>query len=165
MYTNFGCVVDGSLLTFHVDLKDNDVAHGVAGEWEIVSDAEGVDLRRPWLQHVTLYPWQREFNVLLSGVHREFVFRRLESSDSYDELAFAVEVLRDPPRINGIAYHKRPTEDVLRSCLNRLAAKLSVSEIVVQNEPESSDIVELLDRVGRRDDLSQVHLTKAIERG
>lgn len=159
MYTNFGCEIDGALHYYNVDVPSPDLN---AGDLQVASDTSKIDLRLPWLQHTTAYSWQREVSVMLNGVHRQFIFKR-ESNDDV-ELAFAVEVKRDPPRVNGIAYRHRPTQEAFVDCLRRVAAILGVGELTFPNEPESSDLTPLLDAVGKRDETSQKHLTLAIER-
>jgi hypothetical protein len=171
MYRNFGCQVGGELLTYHVEFEGEELEkEEVGGEGEdedrlqMVTEAQNgmMDLRLPWLQHTVPYSWQREFSVLLAGFHRLFLFKR----PGLDEvvLAFAVETGRKVPRVNGIAYHTRPGEGVFKNCLLRVAKELGMGKLDFQNEPENSGIVELLEQVARRDELSQVHLTRDIER-
>lgn len=159
MYQNFGCVITGALFYYHVDVPEPDAN---AGTLELVGTDAQIDLRLPWLQHTTPYSWQREFSVILTGFHQQFLFKR--PSEDEVALALAVDTTSQVPRINGIAYSSRPRADELFDCLRRVAAKLDVSQLDFTNEPETSDVSVLLEVIARRNELSQKHLSLAIER-
>jgi hypothetical protein len=168
MYERFGCVVDkdvGDLLYYHVKF-DAEGPHAGDGNGvvEMVRESEDVDLDLPWLQRRQFYSWQREMTVLLTGVHRMFGFRRAGSEDVV--LTLAVEPGRDPPRVNGVAYKEgeRPGEELFRAALEKVAGILGVKELVFSNEPGSSELITLFEKVGKQDELSQKHLTYTIER-
>lgn len=159
MYQNFGCVITGALYYYHVDVAEPDAN---AGSLELVGNDTKIDLRLPWLQHSTAYSWQREFSAILSSSHQQLLFRR--PSDDDVALALAVDTTSQVPRINAIAYSSRPRADELLDCFRRVAAKLDVSGLEFTNEPETSDVLPLLEVIARRNELSQKHLSLAIER-
>lgn len=159
MYQNFGCVITGALFYYHVEVGEPDPN---AGTLELVGSDTNIDLRLPWLQHTTAYSWQREFSVILTGFHQQFLFKR--ASEDEVALALAVDTTSQVPRINAIAYSNRPRADELLDCLRRVAAKLGVSQLDFTNEPETSDVSALLEVIARRNELSQKHLILAIER-
>lgn len=159
MYENFGCVIDRSLFYHYIEITGADRS---ASHVALAEETTKLDLRLPWLQHTTAYAWQREFGVILTGVHRQYVFKKAPSNALV--LAVAVDVTNESPRVNAIAYNERPTAEEFMDCMRELGTKLQVRKLTFANEPEESDITPLLDAVGRREKLSQKHLTLVIER-
>ena len=179
LYLKMGCRIDeplGELRSYQIDVTSPALATKLPSSADFVMRTkDSLELGLPWLQHATGYTWQREFSVLLSGLHRQYVFKRKRAdgrpttdvdNDADFEVALAVEIHRKPPRVNGIAYHARPDMGVLLECLKQVARDLDgdIKEIVFANEPECSDITPTLGRIVRRNDLMQKQLLLTIDR-
>jgi hypothetical protein len=79
-------------------------------------------------------------------------------------LALMVEEKGEKLRMDYYAYSERPSPELLINALRVLAKELDKTSFEVVNEPECSEMTEILSKAGRRrSDLSQKYMSIRIE--
>ena len=132
-----------------------------------VLTSDQLDLALPWLQQRTNYSWQRELSSLLNSSRdsKQFVVKK-GGGDLV--VALAVETAKTPFRITGFAYMKNELISAELAAAIRLAVGDASKGISIVFEPDTSDVVPLLEGIDgcvRETGLEEYQMVLPLERG